>query len=113
LWIKENLGIHKDMELDRIDNDGHYEAGNLRWSTRRQNGSHTRKRPLAQAMHRFRQLYPDVRYADSTLTRLIGLGMAFEEIEDRFHNLPSTKPKGKYGTFSTPDHFIASLHKDC
>jgi hypothetical protein len=101
------------MQLDRIDNDGHYEPGNLRWSTQQQNLAHTRKRPLSAARDRFRQLYPEVRYADSTLRRLIGEGMTFEEIEDRFHNLDSFKPKGKYGTFSTPDPFIASLHKDC
>lgn len=113
LWIKEHLGIHRDMQLDRIDNDGHYEPGNLKWSTQPQNLAHTRKAMRSAALHRFRQLYPEVRYADVTLKRLIRQGMTFEEIEDRFHNLDSKKPKGKYGTFSTPDPFIASLHKDC
>lgn len=112
LWIRDNIGIHKDLQIDRIDNDGNYEPGNIRWSSVGQNQSHTRKRSLTAAMHKFRMEYPDVRYADSTLTRLIGLDLSFAQIADRFHNLKSCKPKGKYGTFSTPDPVIVSLHKD-
>lgn len=37
LWIVENLGLaDTKMEIDRIDVNGHYEAGNLRWATRKQ-----------------------------------------------------------------------------
>lgn len=111
LWVQENLGLHKDMELDRIDNDGPYAPGNLRYSTPRQNMSHTQRKPLATALHLFREKYPKVRYADSTLRGMLGKGMKFEEIAKRW-NLPSNKPKGKYGTFSTPDRFIASLYQD-
>jgi hypothetical protein len=34
LWIQENLGLNRRMELDRINNDGHYEPGNLRYATK-------------------------------------------------------------------------------
>lgn len=37
LWVQENLGLDKAKELDRIDNNGHYEAGNLRYATKSQN----------------------------------------------------------------------------
>ena len=111
LWVQENLGLRKDMELDRIDNDGPYAPGNLRYSTPRQNMSHTQRKPLATALHLFREKYPKVRYADGTLRHLLSKGLAFEEIAERW-NLPSNKPKGKYGTFSTPDRFIASLYQD-
>lgn len=113
-WIRDNLGIPsmpKTVEIDRVDNDGHYAPGNIRWANRAVQLAN-RRRAITPAVHRFRQEHPDVRYADSTLKRLLGDGMTFEEIRHRFYHLPSTKPKGKYGTFSTPDPVIASLHTD-
>lgn len=110
VWVQENLGLHKDSELDRINNDGHYEPGNLRYLTRSQNLSNTRKRRINVLFHQFRQAYPAVRYADSTLSHMLGSGMSFEEIAAKFSK-KSAKPKGVYGTFSTADPVIASLSK--
>jgi hypothetical protein len=109
-WVIENLGLNRDLQIDRIDNNGHYAPGNLRLSTPSMNMSHTRRRPLNAEMHRFKTAYPEIRYADGTLRHLIARGLSDEEIVERFHT-PSFKPKGVYGTCSTPDPDIASLSK--
>lgn len=112
VWVLENLGLPpKKADLDRKDNNGHYEAGNLRWSTRVANCSHTQRSKRTTARHRFRELYPHVEYADYTLRNLLAMGLTFEEIEVRWFT-PSCKPKGVYGTCSDADPFIASLHQD-
>lgn len=114
IWIIKNLGLpeqDRDLQLDRIDNDGHYEPGNLRWLRQKQNMANTRNTRWTPRMHAFRLQNPGVKYADATLRRLMWEGFSDEEIVERYHR-PSLKPKGKYGTFSTPDPVIASLAKD-
>lgn len=111
-WVAENLGLHREMEIDRIDNDGHYEPGNLRWATPIQNVVNSTKAKVSIEFHVFRKNHPEIMYADATLRRLLLQGMTPEQIIERF-NLPSCKPKGVYGTFSTPDQSIVSLSKDC
>lgn len=110
VWVQENLGLRKDLELDRIDNDGHYEPGNLRYRTRSQNQSNTRKTRTNAAMHAFRLAHPHIRYADETLKKLLRSGMTWQAVIDRYA-AKSNKPKGVYGTSSTPDPDIASLRK--
>src|SRR5271157_3507636 len=36
---------HPKMSLDRINNDGHYEIGNVRWATKREQSRNRRKSP--------------------------------------------------------------------
>ena len=110
VWVQENLGLHPEMELDRIDNDGHYAPGNLRYLTRRQNQSNKRGAQPTLKLHEFRASHPDVLYSDSTLRKLFASGMTLVEIVERYRQ-PSAKPKGVYGTFSTPDPDILSLSK--
>jgi hypothetical protein len=100
-WIAENLGIPDDttMEIDRRDNNGHYEPGNLRWANRVANLNNTSVSGARERFIAFREKYPEVKYADSTLNRLVR-EMTDEEIVKRWAS-PSFKPKGKYGTFST------------
>ena len=107
LWVEENLGLHREMEIDRIDNNGHYEPGNLRYSTPAQNVANSRKAKVSAKFHAFRLKYPEVRYADATLRHLLLEGLTPEQIRERFYR-PSCKPKGVYGTFSTPDQDIVS-----
>jgi hypothetical protein len=111
LWVQEHLGLHRELEIDRIEYDGHYVSGNLQYMTGSQNVSHTRRPQLNALLHRFRLKHPNIRYADSTLRTLLGRNLTFEQIIERFHTR-SDKPKGVYGTFSTPDPTIASLLKD-
>lgn len=46
-WIEANLGPRPNrMTLDRIDNDGNYEPGNVRWATQKEQMANSRpKRP--------------------------------------------------------------------
>lgn len=47
-WIIENLGERPEgCTLDRIDNDGNYAPGNLRWATNAEQRANTRKAALA------------------------------------------------------------------
>lgn len=48
-WITENLGLDKAREFDRIDNDGPYGPGNLRYATRSENSKNKRKSKLTEA----------------------------------------------------------------
>ena len=92
------------MELDRMDNDGHYEPGNMRWVHPVVNmNNNGRSKGNREKFIAFRKDYPEVKYADATLMRLISQ-MEAPEIVKRWE-APSRKPKGKYGTFSTLGHY--------
>ena len=43
-WVATNLGVQLDARLFRIDRDGHFEAGNLKWVPRKTTPKKERKR---------------------------------------------------------------------
>jgi hypothetical protein len=109
-WIADNLGISdRSFQIDRIENDGHYEPGNLRWASRIKQMNNTTRADGTRRRRtiEFRRNYPHVRYADRTLSRLMA-SFPDEEILKRWE-LPSFKPKGKYGTFSPQGLYRGSL----
>lgn len=115
LWVIKELGIpenYADLQLDRINNNGHYEPGNIRWATGLLNHNNTRKSKWTPLIHQLRMKHPEIRYADATLRSLFSNGFSTDQIIERFHK-PSHKPKGKYGTYSIADPEIASLVKGC
>jgi hypothetical protein len=110
-WIAANLGVpDRSMQLDRVDNNGHYEPGNLRWSTAVGNQNNTRVSGGRQRFIAFRKAFPGVRYADKTLVNLLR-SLTPEEIAERWKE-HSHKPKGKYGTCSMQGPYRGSLPTD-
>lgn len=113
-WIMLNMPPQvrdKNIQLDRIDNNGHYEPGNLRWASKSLNCANTRRGGWVAKTHKFKIDHPEILYSDKTLRNLISMGMSTEQIISRYHK-HSDKPKGVYGTYLTPDPEIASLAKD-
>lgn len=101
-WIVANLGVpeNRKLQLDRIDNNGHYEAGNLRWATASQN---VLNRSLSHNS-RVRQFIirnPTVGYTREHLHRLFNQGLTEIQIAARWNR--------KYGISSTADHETATL----
>ena len=92
LWITTNLGIpERNMELDRIDNDGHYEVGNLRFVSRQSNVGNRRVTVLPDWDP---EAWP---YARSVVTRKLASGMSREEIMAEARDAVANKRKNWRG----------------
>lgn len=85
-WVLANIGPRPTAghSIDRIDNNRHYEPGNLRWATRTEQGQNKRAYKRVLVGERIRRLQaerPDVTY--ETLRVWIKAGLTDEEIQER------------------------------
>lgn len=86
-WIVQHLGVPTDtsLTLDRIDNNGHYEPGNLRWATVSQQMKNREKitKPGSRC-RKFWADYPEVGYSIGHLDSLFRAGLSPAQIAERW-----------------------------
>lgn len=85
-WVLNNLGSKPTAKhtLDRIDNNAHYEPGNLRWATRDEQARNKRAYKRTEQGERIRalqELRPDLTY--ETIRTWIKQGLTDDEITQR------------------------------
>jgi hypothetical protein len=85
IWIEDNLGACRELEIDRIDNDGHYEPGNLRWSTHSENNNNKRNTTgVVERARVFLGSNPSISYSLKTIRRLFSRGFSEDQIASRW-----------------------------
>jgi hypothetical protein len=117
LWAINNIGMPAEgLELDRIDTNGNYEIGNLRWATKSENASNRRQTLLTQWRP---ELWP---YGIRAVQHKISIGMTREEIIAEADSVVKLR-KGRYWrliqarlefmTYEMPEEIIVLPYRMC
>ena len=109
LYLIKELGLpDREMELDRIDTNGNYGPGNLRFVTRKENASNQRRTVLT----RFEQQYWP--YCYNVVIRKLSAGMTRDEIiqaaelavEEKRKNWHLISARLDFMTYEMPEDII-------
>lgn len=115
LWILDNLeNVTPTLELDRIDTNGHYQPGNLRFVDRKANVANRRNTVFSH----FDQCYRP--YARSVVIRKISAGMSRAEIINdartavklRYKAWPLIEARLAFMTYDMPGHIVVTPYRD-
>lgn len=87
-WVIRNLGLHRELELDRINNQGPYEPGNLRWATRSQQMCNQRRSSVGLTYDPVEWLY-----SESVVRRKLAAGLNREQVLADAHKAVEEKRK--------------------
>lgn len=95
-WIVANIGYRpsKQHSLDRIDNNRHYEPGNLRWATRTEQANNKRAYKVGAVGERIQRLIQQTDYGYESIRTFIKEGLTDDEIINR-RKTTSGRPRGK------------------
>ena len=114
-WVAEHLGQPPEGgSIDRLNNDGHYEPGNLRWATQKQQMSNQRRTILKEYVP---EHWP---YAEHTVRRKLREGKNRQEIIEDARIAVAERRKCwrrieerlQSMTYSMPDHVKGSRYRE-
>lgn len=116
-WMMENHGLQKEKEIDRVNNNGHYEPDNMRWASKSDQMRNNRRTKIPEGFKFQEEQWPLSR--DIT-ERMLRKGLTREEILAHAASIVSAKKKNwrqiaerfARTTSSTPDLATASPCRD-
>ncbi|MEG0986512.1 MAG: hypothetical protein RSK76_09065, partial [Clostridia bacterium] len=115
IWILKNVpDVRKEYEMDRINNDGNYEPGNIRFVSRAENSGNRRLTVLSEWNQEY---WP---YCRNVVTRMLSAGKTREEIIESARQAVREKRKGwrtiaaqlDFMTYEMPDRIIVLPYRD-